>query len=41
MDGACGMYEGERDVKLLVWKREGRDHVEDLNVDGSMIIKVS
>jgi len=41
MDGVCGMYEEERDLRPLVWKREGRDRMEDLNVDGSMIINVS
>jgi len=35
------MYEKKKGVELLVWKRYGRYHVEDLDVDGSMKINVS
>jgi hypothetical protein len=40
MDSACGMYGGaERCMQGLVGKHEGRDHLEDLGINGRIILK--
>jgi hypothetical protein len=40
MGGACSTYVGERGVcRILVGKPEGKDHLEDLGVDGRIILR--
>jgi hypothetical protein len=40
MGGACGTYWGE-DRCIRVRKPEGKSHLEDLSVDGKVILNVS
>jgi hypothetical protein len=40
MDRACGTYGGRRGAyRALVGKPEGRNHLEDLDLDGMTILK--
>jgi hypothetical protein len=39
MGGTCGTY-GKKKIayRVLVWKPEGSNHLEDLGVDGKMLL---
>jgi hypothetical protein len=40
MGGACGTYGAKRNAyRILVGKHEGKNHLEDLGVDGNIILK--
>jgi len=39
MSGACGMYGVEEMHRVLVCKLKGRDCVEELSIDGRIILK--
>jgi hypothetical protein len=41
MSGACSTYGGKREVHKSFWwgNLRKRDHLEDLGVDGSIILK--
>jgi hypothetical protein len=39
MGGTCGTYGKEINAyRALVWKPEGNNHLEDLDVDGKMLL---
>jgi hypothetical protein len=40
MDGTCGTREGDK-YRILVMMFKGRDHLDDLNVDGMMLFKLN
>jgi hypothetical protein len=39
MNGACGLCGGEEMHRVLVCKLKGRDCVEELSIDGRIILK--
>jgi hypothetical protein len=40
MGRACGTYgRHERSIQGFVWRCEGRNHLEDLGVDGRIVLK--
>jgi hypothetical protein len=40
MGGVCSTHERDENAcKILVGKPEGRDHVEDIGIDGRMLLE--